>query len=117
MVMREQLAKVEEWDPVEKKGNLCSSPLVESYLKFVNEEPTQVGVPVKRAAPMLAHTMAQLLQSMQTRAQHARPLFQHVAITRDIALFSLAFYSMRRGFVTCPLPWPRGCCDYPSRQD
>ena len=38
--MREQLGKVEERDPVEKKGN--------SYLTFVSEEQKQVGVPVSR---------------------------------------------------------------------
>ena len=98
MAMREQLGKVEEWDPVEKKGNPCSSALVESYLTFVSEEQKQVGVPVKQAAPMLSHTLAQLLQSMRVRAQLAESLSQRIAITRDIALFSLALYSMRRGF-------------------
>ena len=98
MDMREQLGKVEEWNHAEEKGNPCSSLLVESYLTFVNEEQKQVGVPVKQAAPRLAHTLAQLLQGMRTRAQLAESLSQRVAITRDIALFSLAFYSMRRGF-------------------
>ena len=57
-----------------------------------------MGVPVKQVAPMLSHTLAQLLQSMRARAQLAEPLSQRIAITRDIAIFSLAFYSMRRGF-------------------
>ena len=47
---------------------------------------------------MLSHALAQLLQSMRVRAQLADSLSQRVAITRDIALYSLAFYSMRRGF-------------------
>ena len=98
MAMREQLGKVEEWDPVEEKGNPCSSTLVESYLTFISEEQKQVGVPVKQAAPMLSHTLAQLLQSMRVRAQLAESLSQRIAITRDIALFSLVFYPMRRGF-------------------
>ena len=98
MVMREQLGKVEERDPVEKTGDPCSSPLVEFYLLFVNEEQKQVGVPVKQAASMLAHILAQLLQSMRTRAQLAESLSQRIAITRDIALFPLPSYSMRRGF-------------------
>ena len=53
MVVWEQLGKVEEWNPVEKTGNPCASPLVEYYLTFVNEEQKQVGVPVKQAAPVL----------------------------------------------------------------
>ena len=91
MVMREQFGKVEEWYPVEKTGNSCSTPLVESYLTIANEEQKQVGVPVKQAAPMPSHTLAQLLQSMRTRAQLAESLSQRIAITRDIDLFSLEF--------------------------
>ena len=83
---------------MEKKGNPCSSALVESYLTFVSEEQKHVGVPVKQEAPMLSHTLAQLLQSMPVRAQLAESLSQRSATTRDIALNLLAFYSMRRGF-------------------
>ena len=92
--MREQLGNIEEWDRVKKKGNPCSSALVESYLAFVSEEQEQVGV--KQAAPMLSHTLAQLLQSMRVRAQLADSLSQHIATTRDISFFSSALYFMRR---------------------
>ena len=78
--------------------NFRTLTLVEAYLTFVSEEQKQVGVPVKQAAPMLSHTLAQLLQSMRVRAQLAESLSERIAITRDVALFSLAFYSMRRGF-------------------
>ena len=98
MAFREQLGEGEAWDPVEKKGNPCSSVLVESYLTFVTEEQKKVGVPVKQAAPMLAHTLAQLLQDMRVRAQLMASVSDRIAITRDIALYSSAFYSLRRGF-------------------
>ena len=64
MAFREQLGKREDWDPVEKRGNPCSSAPVESYLTFVTEEQKKVGVPVKQAAAMLVNTLAQLLQDM-----------------------------------------------------
>ena len=44
MAFRQQLVKGEEWDPAKKKGNTCSSVLVESHLTFVTEEPKRVGV-------------------------------------------------------------------------
>ena len=44
MAFRQQLVKGEEWDPAKKKGNTCSSVLVESHLKFVTEELKRVGV-------------------------------------------------------------------------
>ena len=47
-----------------------------------------MGVPVKLAAPILSHTLAQLLQSMRVSAQLAESL---IAITRDVALFSSVF--------------------------
>ena len=53
--------KGEEWDPVRRVGNPCSSLLVESYLTFVWEEQKQVRVPVNQAAPMLEHALIDLL--------------------------------------------------------
>lgn len=62
--MRKKVDKVEEWSPAENKRNPCLSPLVEPYITFVSKEHTQVGVPVKQAGPMLAHTLGQSLQGM-----------------------------------------------------
>ena len=47
---------------------------------------------------MLSHTLARLPQSMRVSAHLAESLSQRIAITRDIALFSLAFYCMTRDF-------------------
>ena len=98
MAMQEQLDKVKEWDPVEKKDNSWSSALVDSYCAFVSQEQKTVGVPVRQAAPILSHTLAQLLQSMRVSAHFAGTLSQHIANTCDIAIFTLSFYSMKRGF-------------------
>ena len=51
---RQHLGKGEEYDPVEKKGNPCSSVLVESYLPFVTGKQKAVGALVQQASPMLA---------------------------------------------------------------
>ena len=72
--------------------------LVESYLTFVSEEQKQVGVPVNQAAPMLEHTLIDLLSDMRSRALVAASLADRISLTRDTALFSLAFYSMRRSY-------------------
>ena len=98
MAMREQLGKGEVWDPVRMTGNVCASPLVESYTTFVTEEQKRVGVQVNQAAPMLAHTLEDLLREMRARSQTAPSLKERISLTRDIALYSLAFASMRRGF-------------------
>ena len=98
MSMREMSGKVEDWDPVQKRGNACSSLLVEPYLTCVSNTQRQVGVPVEQAAPLLTHDFARLLQDLRQRAQSESLKATRIEITRDIALFSLAFDSMRRGY-------------------
>ena len=46
---------------------------------------------------MLEHTLIDQLRDMCSRAQVAASLAERISLTRDIALFALAFYSMRRG--------------------
>lgn len=98
MAFREELGRGGPWNPVDRSGNPCDSPLAELYLTFASEEQKRGGTPVKQAAPLLADTLAALLDSMRTRAQLSPSERDRVSITRDIALFSLAFYTMRRGF-------------------
>ena len=97
MAYRELLGRGAGWDPIEKSGNPCSSQRVDSYLSYVSVEQKRVGVPVNQAAPMLAHILADLLEDMRSRVQLLQSFAQRIAITRDIALYSLAFASMRRG--------------------
>ena len=97
MAMKEH-GKGEERDPIRRVGNPCSSMLVESYLTFVSEDQKQVWVAVNQAAPMLEHTLIDLLSDMRSRVKVTASLTERISLTRDIALFSLAFYSMRRGY-------------------
>ena len=46
MAMKEVLGEEEKWNPVEKRRNPCSSPLVESYLTGVSITQKHGGVPV-----------------------------------------------------------------------
>ena len=59
----------EQWDPVRRVGNPCSSALVDSYFTFVSEERKQVGVLVNHAAPKLEHTLKDLLGDLWSRTQ------------------------------------------------
>ena len=47
---------------------------------------------------MLEHTLIDLLSDMRSRVKVTASLTERISLTRDIALFSLAFYSMRRGY-------------------
>ena len=97
MALKEQLGKSEAWDPVAQTGNPCCSPLVDSYLTFTMEEQKSAGVPVKQADPMLVPVLMQLLRDMSSRAHAVSSLKERISITRDVALYALAFASMRRG--------------------
>ena len=95
---KEALFRGDGWDPVSGYGNPCSSSKVESYLTFASDAQKQGGVEVKQAPPLLLDVLAPLLDSMRIRAMATESLSESMSIIRDIALFSLAFYTMRRGF-------------------
>ena len=97
MEYKEQVGRDEEWSPVLRTGNPCAHPMVEEYLAFMAAEQKRVGVTVHQAAPLLENTLGTLLAHMRLRAQAAESLRERIIITRDVALFSLAMYSMRRG--------------------
>lgn len=98
LAMKELLGKGEEWDPLRRSGNPCSSPLVDAYLTSTGVEQRKVGVVVNQAEAMLTDTLVQLLRDMRARAQVAPALATRISLTRDIALYTLAFASMRRGY-------------------
>lgn len=95
MTLKEH-GKGEDWDPVRQVSNPCGSPLVDSYLTFISEEHKKVGVAVHQAPPMLAHTLVHLLSDMRSRAQVTPQVAERISLTRDVSLFSLAVFSMRR---------------------
>ena len=72
--------------------------LVDSYHTFVSKEQKQVGVQVNQAAPLLEHTLIDLLSDIRSGAQVVSFLAERVSLTRDVTVYSLALYSMRRGF-------------------
>lgn len=104
MAYREELGRGAPWHPKDRTGNPCDALVVETYLTCVAEEQKRNGTPVSQAAPLLAHTLEELLEHMRMRAQLSRSVEERISITRDIGLYSLAFYTMRRGFdLSCTL--------------
>eukprot|EP00752_Nemacystus_decipiens_P005329 g4833.t1 len=97
MAYKEQIGRGEEWNPLSRTGNPCAHPMVEDYLAFTAAEQKRVGVTVHQAAPLLDDTLGALLAHMRLRAQAAESVRERIVLTRDVALFSLAMYSMRRG--------------------
>ena len=78
MAMKEHV-KGEDWDPVRRIVNPCSSLLAESYLTFVSGDQKQIGVQVNQAAPMWEHTLIDLLSEMRSRAQVAASVAERIS--------------------------------------
>ena len=96
--MMEQVGKLDDRDCVEKRGSPVASPLVRGYLSFVQEEQWRVGVGVKQAPPSVAVQLRELVRDMRRSAQTLPTAAERIAIIRDVAIFSLAFHTMKRGF-------------------
>jgi len=98
MAFKEILFRGVDWNPVLGSGNPCGSPRVELYLTYAAETQQQAGVQVNQAPPLLASTLAKLLSHMRTSARLATSQKVGMEIARDVALYTLLFHTMRRGF-------------------
>ena len=96
--MMEQLGKLDDWDCVEKRGNPVASPLVRGYLSFARGEQRRVGVGVKEAPPLVAVQLRELVRYMRRCAQTLPTAAERIAMIRDVAIFCVAFHTMKRGF-------------------
>lgn len=61
-------------------------------------EKKKVGVSVNQADAMLTHTLVESMRDMRSRAQVAPALATRISLTRDVAVYTLAFACMRRGY-------------------
>lgn len=53
---------------------------------------------MNQAAPILEHTLMSLLSDVRSRAQVAASLAEPISLTKGIAPYSSAFFSMWRGY-------------------
>ena len=98
MAYKELLFRGDDWNPASGSGNPCGSPRVDLYITYTAEAQQQAGVQVNQAPPLLAPTLASLLSHMRNKARLATSAQESMEIARDVALYSLLFHTMRRGF-------------------
>lgn len=67
------------------------------------------GGPDKVSRVNLTHTLANLLDDMRLRAQLSLSVCERISATRDVVLFALAVYTLRRGFDLF-FRWGLKCC-------
>ena len=101
MAFREQLHRLDDWNDATAAGNPVRAPIVKAYVKFVAAEQKLAGVPVKQASPLLRSDLSRLLNRMRTFMDLCQDPVQRVCIMRDMALFAVAFRTLRRGDGVC----------------
>lgn len=67
----------------------------------MSEEQQHVAVTANQAVSVLAHTLVDLLGDKRSLAQVAGSLAARISQARDVSLYFLAFFSMRRGYDLC----------------
>lgn len=75
-----------------------SSALAKSYLTFTREEQRLVGVSAKQAPVLMSPQLNKLIPHMRMTARSGHTPGERISITRDIALFCVAFHTCGRGF-------------------
>lgn len=67
-------------------------------MTFVQGEQRRVGVGVKQAPPLIATQVRDLVVDMRRRLPTLPTAAERMTMSRDIAIFCLAFHTMKRGF-------------------
>ena len=99
-----QLRRTDEWNPITLHGNPVSSVLVKAYLKFTREKQRQVGVAAKQAPILMPPQLSKLVSHTRRTARSRKTIGERIFITKDMALFCVAFHTCGRGFdISCTL--------------
>ena len=97
MVFEKEMGVVTPWSKTMRVGNPVKSELVAQYMAFTTSEQKQAGVLVKQAPVILRSHLEKIIFPMQIRLQYASSDVERVTLARDIAFFSVAFSTTKRG--------------------
>lgn len=96
-VFEKELGIVTAWRSTLRIGNPVRSELVSQYLAFTTREQKQAGVLVKQAPAILHSHLERIIRSMRTKLQSPTSVTERVTLARDIAFFTVAFSTTKRG--------------------
>lgn len=97
MVYEKELGVLSDWNNVHKTGNPVRSDLVLQYMAFKTETQKRAGVLVKQAPALLSSHLGNIVRRMQTRMQMTGSTYERLTLARDIAFFTVAFSTTKRG--------------------
>ena len=86
-----------KWNPQRSEGNPTKSVKVQQYMEFVKKEQGLAGVTPKQAKVILRSKVKQLIEMLKILRDKTKNRIRKMLISRDIAIFSLAFCTSKRG--------------------
>ena len=86
-----------DWSDALRIGNPIRSDLVTQYMTFIREEQKKAGVAVKQAPAVLPSHLRTIASPWRARLQCTSDPYTRVVLARDLALFTVAFETTKRG--------------------
>ena len=97
MAYERDMGITHDWNSVLRMGNPVRSDLVTQYMAFITEEQKKAGVEVSQAPAMLQDHLAAIIAHMTLRLRCTQDPYNRAVLVRDIALFTVAFSTLKRG--------------------
>ena len=86
-----------DWSDALRIGNPIRSDLVTQYMTFTREEQKEAGVAVKQAPAVLPSHLHTIVSPLRAGLQCTSDPYTRVVLARDLALFTVAFETTKRG--------------------
>ena len=97
MAYERDLGVPHDWNSTLRTGDLVRSDLVTQYMAFIREEQKKAGVEVSQAPAMLHSHLTAIIAHMTLRIRNTQDPYDRIVLARDIALFTVAFSTLKRG--------------------
>ena len=97
MAYERDLGATPDWNGTLRTANPVRSDLVTQYMALVREEQKKAGAEVSRAPALLHSHLATIIARMTLRKRCTQDPYDRITSARDIALFTVAFSTLKRG--------------------
>ena len=97
MAYERDLGVTHDWNSALRTGTPVRSDLVTQYVAFMRQEQKKAGVEVSQAPAMLHSHLTAIIAYMTPRIRCTQDPYDRIVLARDIALFTVAFSTLKRG--------------------
>ena len=97
MAYERDLGVTHDWNGTLRTGNPVRSDLVAQYMAFIREYQKKAGVEVSQAPVLLQNHLAVITAHMTLRLRCTQDPHERIILARDIAVFTVAFNTTKRG--------------------